>query len=37
MASEMVNFTKDQILMQAGTAMMSQANQAPTTILKMLQ
>ncbi len=37
MASEMVNFTKDQILMQAGTAMMAQANQAPTTILKMLQ
>ncbi len=37
MASEMVNFTKDQILLQAGTAMLAQANSAPQTILKLLQ
>ena len=29
MASEMVNFTKLQVLQQAGTAMLAQANQAP--------
>ena len=37
MASEMVNFTKDQILLQAGTAMLAQANAVPQTILKLLQ
>ncbi len=37
MASEMVNFTKDQILLQAGTAMLAQANSAPQSILKLLQ
>jgi len=37
MASEMVNFTKQQILMQAGTAMLAQANQIPQTVLKLLQ
>ncbi|MCU1464472.1 MAG: flagellin domain protein, partial [Actinomycetia bacterium] len=37
MASEMVNFTRDQILLQAGTAMLAQANAAPQTILKLLQ
>ncbi len=37
MASEMVNFTKDQILLQAGTAMLAQANSAPQTVLKLLQ
>jgi flagellin len=37
MASEMVNFTKDQILLQAGTAMLAQANAAPQSILKLLQ
>lgn len=37
MASEMVNFTKEQILSQAGTAMLAQANQAPQTVLKLLQ
>jgi flagellin len=37
MASEMVNFTKDQILLQAGTAMLAQANSVPQTILKLLQ
>jgi flagellin len=37
MASEMVNFTKNQILLQAGTAMLAQANAAPQTVLKLLQ
>ena len=37
MASEMVNFTRDQILLQAGTAMLAQANSAPQTILRFLQ
>jgi len=36
MASEMVNFTKSQILVQAGTAMLSQANQAPQAVLSLL-
>ena len=33
MASEMVNFTRSQILSQAGTAMLAQANQAPQSVL----
>ena len=37
MASEMVNFTRAQILMQAGQSMMSQANQSPQSILQMLR
>jgi flagellin len=37
MASEMVTFTRDQILLQAGTAMLAQANSAPQTILRLLQ
>lgn len=37
MASEMVKFTQAQILAQAGTAMLAQANQQPQTILKLLQ
>lgn len=37
MASEMVNFTRSQILAQAGTAMLAQANQAPQSVLKLLQ
>src|SRR5690348_8914435 len=37
MAYEMVNFTRDQILLQAGTAMLAQANAAPQTVLKLLQ
>ena len=37
MASEMVNFTKNQILLQAGTAMLAQANQIPQSVLKLLQ
>jgi len=37
MASEMVNFTRDQIMLQAGTAMLAQANAAPQTVLRLLQ
>jgi flagellin len=36
MAEEMVNLTKTQVLQQAGTAMLSQANQAPQAVLKLL-
>ena len=36
MAEEMVNLTKNQILSQAGTAMLSQANQAPQSVLRLL-
>ena len=37
MASEMVNFSKNQIIAQAGTAMLAQANQSGQGILKLLQ
>jgi len=37
MASEMVNFTKSQILSQAGTAMLAQANQASQGVLQLLK
>ena len=37
MASEMVAFTRSQILSQAGTAMLAQANQAPQGVLRLLQ
>jgi len=37
MASEMVNFTRDSILAQAGTAMLAQANQSNSGVLKLLQ
>lgn len=37
MALEMVQFTKNQILSQAGTAMLSQANQAPQGVLQLLR
>ncbi|MCM3079654.1 flagellin [Brevibacillus invocatus] len=37
MASEMVKFTKTQVLVQAGTSMLSQANQAPQSILSLLR
>jgi flagellin len=37
MASEMVKFTKFQILQQAGTSMLAQANQAPTSVLSLLR
>ncbi|MFZ0161074.1 MAG: flagellin [Kineosporiaceae bacterium] len=36
MAQEMVSFTRSQILSQAGTAMLAQANQAPQSVLKLL-
>ncbi len=36
MAQEMVNFTKSQILQQAGTAMLGQANQIPQGVLRLL-
>ncbi|MGK0289607.1 MAG: flagellin [bacterium] len=36
MASEMSEFTKNQILMSSGTAMLSQANQAPKAVLSLL-
>ncbi len=37
MAFEMTQFTKFQILQQAGTAMLAQANQAPQSVLRLLQ
>jgi flagellin len=36
MAEEMVNLTKMQVLQQAGTAMLAQANQSPQSVLKLL-
>lgn len=35
MASEMVNFTKNQILLQAGTAMLAQANMSTQSVLSL--
>jgi len=37
MASEMVELTKNQILQQAGTSMLAQANQAPQSILSLIR
>lgn len=37
MAAEMVEFTRNQILLQAGTAMLTQANQVPQALLAMLR
>jgi flagellin len=37
MAAEMTNFSKNQILSQAGTAMLAQANQLGASVLKLLQ
>ena len=37
MAEEMTNFTRLQILQQSGTAMLSQANQAPQAVLSLLK
>jgi flagellin len=37
MAEEMVKLTKEQILQQAGTAMFSQANQQPQSVLQLLR
>jgi flagellin len=36
MAKEMTNFTKSQVLQQAGTSMLAQANQSPQGVLKLL-
>lgn len=36
MAEEMVGFTRNQIMVQAGTAMLAQANQVPATVLSLL-
>jgi flagellin len=37
MAEEMVSFTRSQILQQAGTAMLAQANQVPQSVLSLLR
>lgn len=37
MAAEMTSFTKNQILLQAGTAMLSQANQSPQMIMSLFK
>jgi flagellin len=37
MAAEMVNFTKNQIMQQAGTSILAQANSAPQNILTLLR
>ncbi|GMO16891.1 MAG: flagellin [Termitinemataceae bacterium] len=37
MAGTMVNYTRDQILTQAGTAMLAQANQRSSSVLQLLQ
>ncbi len=37
MASEMMSFTRAQVLSQAGTAMLAQANQAPQGVLQLLR
>jgi flagellin len=36
-AAETGNMTKNQILQQAGTAMLAQANQVPNTVLSLLR
>jgi len=37
MAAEMTNFTKNQVLQQAGVAILAQANHLPDAVLKLLQ
>ena len=37
MATEMTQFTKEQVLQQAGVAILSQANQLPDATLKLLE
>ena len=37
MAAEMTNFTKQQVLLQAGTAMLGQANSLSQSVLSLLQ
>ena len=36
MAKEMTNFTRSQILQQAGVSMLAQANQSSQSVLKLL-
>ena len=36
-AAEMVRFTRNQIMVQAGTAMLAQANQVPQSVLQLLR
>jgi flagellin len=36
-ALEMVEFTRNQIMMQAGTSMLAQANMKPQSVLMLLQ
>ncbi|MBP5157742.1 MAG: flagellin, partial [Treponema sp.] len=37
MAAQMVEFTKDNVLSQAGTAMLAQANQSSQNVLSLLR
>jgi flagellin len=37
MADEMTKLTKSQILQQAGTAMLAQANQGPQAVLSLIR
>jgi len=37
MAEEMTNYTTDQVLTQAGTSMLAQANERPSQVLQLLQ
>jgi flagellin len=37
MAQEMMNFTRLNILIQSGTAMLAQANQLPQNVLSLLR
>ena len=37
MAEEMSEYTKNQILTQAGTSMLAQANERPSQVLQLLQ
>ncbi len=37
MAAEMTNFTKEQVLQQAGVSILAQANHLPEAVLKLLQ
>jgi flagellin len=37
MALEMASFTRNQIMVQAGTAMLAQANAVPSNVLALLQ
>lgn len=36
MAAEMTNFTRNQVMLAAGTAMLAQANQSPEAVLRLL-